>query len=153
MIILLIALLLAISKVREMRVEQEQVLEKARKKADQILESAEVSADKVRKLVETRLERVLQNVSKSIESSALKEVEDFKGAMQLETVRTQRAVAEKLETEIAEIKRQKLARLDEQVAAVLENVSREVLGKALHVSEHRDLVMKALEEAKKQHVL
>ena len=43
--------------------------------------------------------------------------------------------------------------MDERIFEVLEDVTSKVVGKAMSLSDHEELVVKALEEAKSQNVL
>lgn len=163
------------SKIRELREQHVDVVEAAKREAEKILKeaeiraakivgSAEIVADKNQKEWEKRLEiamaerlreydRVLQNVSKSVEKNAAQDIRDF-------TVGAQKSLTEKLakgdakiEEEIQQVRADRIKRLDVEMGNVIERVTREVLGKALSLTEHRELVIKALEEAKGQHVL
>lgn len=163
-------LLLAVSRLRELKEQRVEavgiarrdagkIVKDAENRAEKIVGSAEITADKIQKEWDRKLEgamaerlreyeRVLQGVSRSVEKSATQEIKEFRQAMQLETVGARKAVTE----EIRRARADKLERLDLEIGQVIERVTREVLGKALSLAEHRELVIKALEEAKAQHV-
>lgn len=100
-----------------------------------------------------RLEAVIQD----IEGEALSEMKNFKDILEKETLVSQKIVEEKIEQEYATVqkelsvyKSEKLKEIDESIYKFLANVSKLVFGKVLSLEEHQELVMKALEEAKKE---
>lgn len=118
---------------------------------------------------------VLKNVSKSIEGEALKELGDFKQvsenierqaegelenfrkALQDETVKSEQMVQERVNQEFEDMKSRikgyedaKMKKIDESINGVLAEVAREVFGTSLDLSTSEELVMNALDRAKKE---
>lgn len=100
---------------------------------------------------------VLQNVSKDIEISSTQEIKDFRDSMKNLTVSSQNLVKEKIDAdyksaqkEIEDYYGKSIARMDEKIYEMLKKISKMVLGKALNLSEHEDLILQALEKAKKE---
>lgn len=60
------------------------------------------------------------------------------------------AVVKKAQDEIEDYKKAQFERVDSEVEAIVGRVSREVLGKAILLSEHEELVWSSLERAKKE---
>lgn len=58
----------------------------------------------------------------------------------------------KAEAEVENYKKQRLNQIDESIIIILQEVARRVLSREINQEEHEKLVMKALEEAKRQHV-
>ncbi len=58
----------------------------------------------------------------------------------------------KIEKDAQEYKKNKLAAVDEQIRQVVLSAAREVIGRSISLTEHEDLVTKALERAKKEKV-
>lgn len=100
---------------------------------------------------------VFQNVSKDIEVNTMEEIKNFRESMQKLTVSSQEEVKKKIDTdyetakkEIAEYKKEELQKIDSGIYELLEKIAKLVLGKALSLSEHEDLIEKSLEKAKKE---
>ena len=95
-----------------------------------------------------------------MEEGATRELGQFRQALESETIQAQKVIGEKMEDqynrmadEIKHEKQIRLEELDKQVFAVIKKATNDIIGKALTVDEHSDLVIKALEEAKRTHVL
>ncbi len=58
----------------------------------------------------------------------------------------------KAEKEVEEYKKNKLIKVDQQIREIVIAAAREVIGRAISLSEHEDLVNKALEKAKKDQI-
>ena len=102
---------------------------------------------------------VFQNISKDIEVNTIEEIKNFKESMEDLTVSSEKLVKKKIDTDYEEVKKEiqsyreeKLQKIDQDIYNVLEKVAKEVLGKAISLSEHEDLIEKALEKAKKEGV-
>jgi len=98
-----------------------------------------------------------QNVSKDIEVNTTKEITNFKESMEKLTVLSQDEVKKKIDADYAlltkemeDYKNQELQKVESGIYELLENVSKLVLGKALSLSEHEELIEKSLKEAKKE---
>jgi F0F1-type ATP synthase membrane subunit b/b' len=100
---------------------------------------------------------VFQNVSKDIETNTMIEVKDFKESMQKLTILSQKEIQKKMETdyesskkEIEDYRKEEMEKLNSGVYEVLEKTAKLVLGKAINLSDHEELITKSLEKAKKQ---
>ena len=100
---------------------------------------------------------VFQNISKDIEVNTTKEITNYKESMEKLTVLSQEEVKKKIDTDYAVLKKemedyknQELQKIESVIYELLENVSKLVLGKALSLSEHEELIEKSLKEAKKE---
>jgi len=102
---------------------------------------------------------VFQNISKDIETNTMDEVKNFKESMKRLTTLSQKEVKRKIEAdyeaarkEIESYKKEELGKIDLKIYEFLGKVSKLVLGKAISLSEHEDLIEKSLEKAKKEGV-
>ena len=102
---------------------------------------------------------VFQNVSKDIEVNTIGEIKNFIESMEALTVSSEKLVKKKIDTDYLTIKKEienyreeELKKIDQEIYRLLEKVSKLVLGKALSLSEHEDLIEKSLEKAKKEGV-
>ena len=102
---------------------------------------------------------VFQNVSKDIEVNTIAEIKNFKESMEKLTISSEKLVKKKIDTdyetlriEIVDYKQRKRKKIDDEIYAILERVSKLALGKALNLSDHEDLIRKSLEKAKKEGV-
>jgi dGTP triphosphohydrolase len=101
--------------------------------------------------------KIITNISKDIESSTKAELEDFKEILRKETFSSQKIVEGKIEQdyqivekELEAYRTEKLKKIEDQIYNIIQNVSKEVLGKTLTLQEHEQLVIDALEKAKKE---
>jgi hypothetical protein len=100
---------------------------------------------------------VFQNVSKDIETDTTEEIRNFKESMQKLTTLSQKEVAKKIDVdykaskkEIEDYRKEELRKIDSGIYELLGKISKLVLGKALNLSEHENLIEKSLEKAKKE---
>src|SRR3989344_1265443 len=100
---------------------------------------------------------VFQSNSKNIEVNTIEEIKNFKQSKESLTVSSQKLVQKKIgsdyltaKKEIQNYKETTLKKIDQEIYELLEKVSKLVLGKALSLSEHEDLIQKSLEKAKKE---
>lgn len=100
---------------------------------------------------------VFQNVSKDIEVNTIAEIKNFKESMEGLTVSSEKLVQKKIDSDYFHVKKEiqnyketALKKIDQGIYELLEKVCSLVLGKALSLSEHEDLIRKSLEKAKKE---
>lgn len=101
--------------------------------------------------------RVIEGVSKSVSEEARRGIAGFEEFVKQEMVRyerlTDRGLEEwrrTIEEEIAKKKEAGLKRVEESIYRILFFVSKEVLGHAINLEEHQELVIRALDDAKRQ---
>ena len=101
--------------------------------------------------------RVIEEVSKSVSEEARRGISELEEFIKNEMVRyerlTDRGLEEWRRTIEAEIEKKKeagLKRVEESIYRILFFVSKEVLGRAINLEEHQALVVRALDDAKRQ---
>ena len=99
---------------------------------------------------------IANTASKDIEADTLSEVDDYKQILQKETIDSQKIVEEKIEEdysktqkEVSAYKDEMLKKVDEEIYAILESVTKEAIGKSIPLAQHEELIINALEKAKK----
>ena len=104
--------------------------------------------------------KILINIYKDIEESAKTDFANYKKIIQQQTFEAEKIAQdrirkeyEKLESEIQDLKQKKLQELNDNIYNFLSKISKEVIGKSLNMTEHEDLVVKALDKAKKEGIL
>lgn len=104
--------------------------------------------------------KTISNISKGIGSEASRQIDAMRQTLQQEIARAQATTKEaidaayqKVEEEIKLYRVSRLQRVDAQIYEIIRQVSEDVIGKALDPQEHEELVIKSLEEAKRQGVL
>lgn len=109
--------------------------------------------------LKTKNVEVFQNISKDIEINTMEEIKDFKESMQKLTALSQKEVKKKIDVdysttkkEIEDYKKEELEKIDSEIYEFLERITKKVLGKALNLSEHEDLITESLEKAKQEGV-
>jgi len=160
-----------------------EILEKARQKAATLLENQvhnelkTVSLNEIRDFekaandllafykqeledIKTSTIKIASNITKDIESNTISELKDFKEILQKETYASQKIVEEKVEEEYSEMKKEleayrqeRLKKIEDEIYNIIQDVSMLVLGRSLSVRDHEELILEALEKAKKKKVL
>lgn len=165
----------------EAAVQSAKILEEARSKAQEIVRNAEIFGTEEKEKFSKEIEKVTeswaleyrqvlqeaqnqivttaQNISKDIRGESLKEIEIFRTALQVELAKSQektRIMMENahnaIEGEVQKYKELRLKQVDETIFELVKEVLKKVLGKEISPEEHEKLVMKFLEEAKRQDV-
>jgi hypothetical protein len=147
------------------------LVREAREKAVGILGEAKVDASKWQEVLDQELDKLIQSqlieykerlhtVSEGVEEDVRNETEDLKRAIEKETVETEKAAAARLAEEyskvdkrVEEYKQMKFKEVEENIVTIMERVGREATGKALSYEGQTDLIIEALEQAKKQNVI
>lgn len=101
----------------------------------------------------------INNTLKSLEQIAGSELDEFSKNLKKETLDSQVFIGarineefEKKQKEIEEYKSQRLKAIDENINKIIAKVAQNVLGRAIPLEEHEQLVLDALEKAKKEEV-
>ena len=109
--------------------------------------------------VEEEAKKSLNNVPEEIKKVYATEIVNIRTTLEAQFVKaredSRQIVLEaykKAEAEVEKYKKQRLNQIDESIIIILQEVARRVLSREINQEEHEKLVMKALEEAKKQHV-
>lgn len=149
----------------------QKIVNEAKDKALGIVEGAQIKVEKSNEEVEERLNKVsedqigqykqvLHNISKSIEDGALREMQEFKKTLEMETIDAQKIIGKRIEEQytdatrnLEEYRLRKLKELNNSLFETLKLVSRKVLGRTMSVEDHGDLVVKALEEARHEQLI
>jgi hypothetical protein len=101
----------------------------------------------------------LKNMTKDIESDVLADFKEFRDVLEKETINSEKVVKEKideeylvLEKDLEEYKKQKYQKIDDDIYKILYRVSEMVLNEGIQYDKHKELVLDALETAKKEQV-
>lgn len=109
--------------------------------------------------VEDDAKKTLDNVPEEIKKIYATEIVNIRTTLEAELSKaredSRQIVLEaykKAESEVENYKKQRLNQIDESIIIILQEVARKVLSREINQEEHEKLVMKALQEAKRQHV-
>ncbi len=109
------------------------------------------------KEIEGAYATLIDDVSKQVSASAERAVSEFKGFVKTEMSRYERLTDQgleewrrALEAEIEKKKKLAVRRIEESMYRILFFVSKEVLGKAIDSEEHQSLIIRALDDAKRE---
>lgn len=101
----------------------------------------------------------LKSVTKDIREDVLADFKEFRETLEKETINNEKLVKEKIdeeylviEKELQDYKKQKYQKIDEDIYKILYRVSEMVLSKGITFEQHKQLVLEALETAKKEQV-
>ena len=100
------------------------------------------------------------SISKEVGKEVQGQIELLRSALSSQIAASQqeakKAVSDaykQVELEVVAYRKVREKQVDERIFEVLEDVTSKVVGKAMSLSDHEELVVKALEEAKSQNVL
>jgi hypothetical protein len=100
---------------------------------------------------------LFRSITGVIEKDVAEQMKGFKETLEQETLTSQKFIKQKLDeqyaqvgSEIQQYKKEQLQKVDEQILVLLEKVTILALNKSLSLKDHQDLVLEALDEAKKQ---
>ncbi len=127
-------------------------------------QALQVASEQLKKQYRTTIDaiqqeniNVLKTVSKDIESDIDTELKDFTKALRDETIDSQKIAQQKIEASykdteqaVEKYRTERLQKVDENIFQVLRFVSLKAFGKALSLETQQELVLEALNEAKKQ---
>ncbi len=101
----------------------------------------------------------IRSMTKDIQSDVLADFQEFREDLEKETINSEKLVKEKvdeeyltIEKELQEYKKQKYKKIDEDIYKILYRISEIVFSQAIPVDKHKQLVLEALETAKKEQV-
>ena len=103
--------------------------------------------------------KIVNNITKDIENNTIQELKDFKEIIKKETYASQKIVEQKIEQQYAETeqeieayKEDRIKKVEDEIYNILQNVAKVVLGKAISLQDHEQLVIDALNKAKTEKV-
>jgi hypothetical protein len=101
----------------------------------------------------------LKTMTKDIESDVLADFKEFRDVLEKETINSEKVVKEKideeylvLEKDLEDYKKQKYQKIDDDIYKILYRISEMVLNEGIQYDKHKELVLDALETAKKEQV-
>lgn len=101
----------------------------------------------------------LKNMTKEVESDVLADFKEFRDVLEKETINSEKVVKGKIDEEylamekdLEDYKKQKYQKIDEDIYKILYRVSEMVLNQGISYDKHKELVIEALETAKKEQV-
>ena len=138
----------------------EAILRQAQDRAMQMIREAKILTGEQSEELERQLKRTISVKMKDYEEGVEEEVKGFRKTLEMEAVGAERVVAQRIEREyeqaraqVEEYKKAKLAEIDAEIMEAVSDTVKRVTGKVIPLDEHRKLIISALEEAKREHVL
>jgi len=142
------------------REKGERIITSALKRAVQIENTAQMNQKEFSELLNKELNQVIKKYSDQLEENSRKALSSYQKSLSGQMEKNiksssdnaedfEHALLSSMEAEIEKQKTGRLSKLSEEIFAVLEEASGEVLNKSLNLSNHEDLITEALERAKK----
>jgi len=110
--------------------------------------------------LQNEMVNVLKNTPKDIQVGVVKQLQILRDTLQKDLATSRKDVSDLIEKEYTKMhndlesyKQAKVAQLDKSIFKIIQYVSRRVLTKEINAEEHEKLVIKALEEAKRQEMI
>ena len=114
---------------------------------------------KLLKMSGEEVNKMIQNVSPDIKSQLAHEMDSLRDVFSKQLTESQKELKEQVlglyktaEEEVRNYKVERMAQVEKTILEIIEEVTMNVVGKQITSDEHEKLVMKALEEAKRQKV-
>ena len=130
------------------------------KEKERIATASREIIDAYRQMIESSKQQygsAMASTAKEMANDAQKSVQVFGEFLKEQTVRYEGALHEQIQAgfmstqkEISDYKRESLRKVEDAIYRILNLVSKSILGKALSLEDQQDLVVRALDEAKKQ---
>jgi hypothetical protein len=140
------------SKLTELEKQQESVFAKAS-------QDMKIAYQNMITQIQEQDINTLKSMTKDIESDVLADFKEFRDELEKETIKSEKVVKEKiddeyliLEKDLDEYKKEKYLKLDSDIYKILYRVSEMVLNQGISYDKHKELVIEALETAKKEQV-
>ncbi len=99
----------------------------------------------------------MRDVSEDMKEEVVAEFEEFTDSLEKSTFDSEKLVEEQTRKEYEELRhkmkeyeRNKLEKIDSNMLRIIARVSKQVIGDALSMEKHADLVMKSLQEAQEE---
>ena len=135
-------------------------LKKARRKGRAIVEEAKIKALRIiADAYGEEIQKIASEIAVEFKNEAVVELGRFKKELEEKIVTVEGAAEKVLDEEYEEIKREienyrqsKIAQIDATAKEIVIDAARKILGKSLDLRAHEDLVIKALEDAKRQNL-
>lgn len=135
------------------------IVEAAHDSAERIVNAAEIFGEKEQKVMDSEIAGSVKGLSDNIKAVAKLEIEEFRKAMQRSTVEVQaetkarvQEAEQRVNRELAAYKLEREAEISREIQKIVKDTILRVTGKVISTDDHKDLVIKALEEAKKRNV-
>jgi hypothetical protein len=168
--------------ISQAQVKAQQILQEAANKASQITNQAEMFNQKqeeaINKIIEqtkqtyaieykkaieimqTGSTKIMQTISDDIKNQMVTQVDGFRKNLQAEVVNSKEEIRkailkafENTDKDIEGYKKMRFEQIEKTILTMIKNITKEVLAKEISIEEHEKMVIKALEEAKKQGLL
>lgn len=135
-------------------------LKRARKRGRGIIEDAKIKAlSIIAQAYGEEIQKIASEIAVEFKNEAMVELARFKKELEEKIVIVEGAAEKVLAEEYDEIKAEierykasKIAQIDFTAREVLTDVTKKVLGKSIDLRAHEDLVIKSLEDAKRQNL-
>lgn len=166
----------------EANLQARQIVSEAQTRSGKLLSEAASFGDQTKQLLAGELQKVqavelgyyrkaledtklqaqasLGGISQDVRQEVVRQIDAVRTSLtgeiqkaQVETRQMLSASYKKMEDEILVYKIERLKRVDEKIFEILKDASAKAIGKSLSLEDHEDVVIKALEDAKKEHVL
>lgn len=104
--------------------------------------------------------QLLKNIYKGIESDVESDYSQYKDVIKKQTFEAENIAKEKikqeyekLEVEVKQYREKMMNKVNDDIYKILINISKTVLGKSLSPNEHEELIIEALNKAKKENII
>ncbi len=142
----------------------EQTIQHSVEKAQGILDSTQIFKQAIENKFEGVLEKTLQTYVETLQNVALEKTKEFSQNMTTFTqneLKQMQAVVEKqrmeetakVTQEVKAFKQAQLAHVEVKINNLIGAWSKQLFGKTISAADHKKLIMHALEEAQKQHII
>jgi len=126
--------------------EYEEIIKSANKKADQIISSSITLNEKIKQEASEAYEKALEKALEKLNQENINILNNISKDIEKHTA----LEYAKLQGDLEEYKKERIKKLEENIYDLLLEVSKQTIGKALSFDEHEELILDALNKAKKE---
>lgn len=144
---------------RNLKQKSEEAFKLAAQEAKDLLNETDFFTNDLKKKFEEIVASLASQSVGELNKSIYTEMQKFSLNLKEEIINSQKMMRSTMEqeykgvrSEVEAYKKAALARVDNKIMELLQVVTRDVLGKSLSQGEHKELVIKSLEEAKRENV-
>lgn len=141
------------------QIKANEIITSSQIKGQEIIKASDIFSEKFKTGFQTKLTEVLSNISQTINTEVQNEMQKFRAAVTEETSKVKDSLSagmkvayEKAQEEVNKYKIEMMARVNSVIYGIVEDAAKKSLGASLTREQHEKVILKALEEAKKQNV-
>lgn len=141
------------------QIKANEIITSSQIKGQEIIKASDLFSEDFKSSFQSKLTQELSGVSQTINSEVEVEMQKFRSTVTAETGKVKDSLSagmkvayERAQEEVNRYKQEMMARVNQAIFGIVEDAAKKSLGASLTRDQHEKVILKALEEAKKQNV-